>query len=160
MSIDAGVSIVVSFLVFALIFAKKIYPQVTKKLDEHIESVRNKISQAETLKDEAYAALKKAHVKKDNTKEIIRLNRLKSEEKIERLRLENEKLLQTLRDRHKIALKNQLEAEFMKQKSQLIEKLSNLIIEKLSEKVISSDCKIDVQLNSDDISRLLSNHER
>lgn len=155
MNIDPGISIVISFVGFGLIFAKKIYPILTKKLDDHIESVKNKIQEAENLKDEAYASLKNAYIQKDDTEELIRINRLKSEEKIRRLQEENEKLLQMLRERHEASLKLQLEAEFAKQKNHLIEKLSDLIIEKLSERVTDENCKVVTNIDKEDLSKLL-----
>ena len=155
MNIDAGLSIVVSFIGFSWIFAKKIYPILTKKLDDHIESVKNKIQEAEDLKNEAYASLKSAYVQKDDTEELIKMNRLKSEEKIKRLQEENEKLLKMLRERHEASLKVQLEAEFAKQKSHLIEKLSDLVIKKLSEKVSDVDCKTITNIDKNDLNKLL-----
>ncbi len=155
MSIDPGLSIVVSFIGFSWLFVKKIYPILTKKLDDHIESVKNKIQEAENLKNEAYTSLKSAYVQKDDTEEVIRTNRLKSEEKIKRLQRENEKLLQALRERHEASLKLQLEAELAKQKSRLIERLSDLIIEKLSDRVTDADCKVLTNIDKNELSKLL-----
>ena len=117
MSIDPSVSIVISFLGFCWIFAKKVYPMLTQKLDEHIEAVKQQIAEAEKLREDAAAALKKAQEKEEEIEKIITANRLKSEEKIIRLREENERLLKILRERHEISLKTQLEAEVVKQKN-------------------------------------------
>ena len=154
MSIEPEVSIVVSFLCFAWIFAKKVYPAVVKQLDDHIDAVKEKIHEAERLKDEANAALKNAYVRKDDIEKIIEENRKNSEEKIARLREENEILLQTLRKRYEDSLKNQLEAAFVKQKNELIEKLSDLLIEKLTEKIKNSPTN-DVMISKDELKKLL-----
>ena len=135
MSIDPSLSILISFLGFCWIFAKKVYPMVTRKLDEHIEAVKQQIAEAEKLREEAAIALENAKKKENEIENIITENRIKSEEKIKRLREENERLLKMLRERHEISLKTQLEAEFVKQKNQLIDRLTNLILEKISEKI-------------------------
>jgi len=158
MNIDPGLSVVISFIGFSWIFVKKIYPILTKRLDDHIESVKNKIQEAEDFKNEAYASLKNAYIKKDDTEELIKMNRLKSEEKIKRLQEENEKLLKMLRERHEASLKVQLEAEFAKQKSHLIEKLSDLVIKRLSERVVNANCKIVTNIEKNDLNKLLGMH--
>ncbi len=154
MSIEPELSIVVSFLCFAWIFAKKVYPAVVKQLDDHIDSVKAKIHEAERLKDEANSALKNAYVKKRDIETIIQENQKKSEEKIARLREENEILLQTLRKRYEDTLKSQLEADFMKQKNELIKRLSDLLIEKLTEKIKSSPTN-DVTISREELEKLL-----
>ncbi|MDR0632429.1 MAG: hypothetical protein LBF54_04320 [Holosporaceae bacterium] len=154
MLIDPNISIVVSFLGFVWIFAKKIYPQVTKTLDDHIESVKNKIYEAEILKDEASLSLKKAHGKKNDTAEIIRKNREASREKIRRLRLENEQYLKSLREKLETSMKIQLETELARQKDLLMEKLSEKIIEKLSEQLSSNDCEVSINFTKEDLQKL------
>lgn len=158
-SIDPSISIVISFLGFCWIFAKKLYPLVTKKLDEHIETVKKEIENAERLKDEATLSLKAAREKEHEIDKIIEENRLKSEEKIKKLKEENKKLLQMLRERHEISLKTQLEAEFVKQKNQLIDRLSTLILEKIYEKIEGTDYKFVTTLKKEDLSKLLENND-
>jgi hypothetical protein len=131
------------------------YSPLVKKLDAHIDSVKNKISEAEAFKNEAYVALKRAYIKKDDTEEIIRVNRVKSEEKIRRMQEENEKLLQHLRERHEMSLKMQLDAEFARQKNMLVERLSDLILEKISERVADSEYEILTSIDKDDLRKLL-----
>jgi F0F1-type ATP synthase membrane subunit b/b' len=94
-----GVSIVVSFLGFAYIFAKKVYPTAIKALDGHIESIKNKIKEAELLKEEATLALEEAYAKKEGIARLVEENKKASEERIERLRLENERYLKALREK-------------------------------------------------------------
>jgi F0F1-type ATP synthase membrane subunit b/b' len=160
MSIDPGTSIVISFAMFAYIFAKKIYPPILKMLDEHIESVKNKIREAEEFKDSAYVALKQAYTKKDDTQKIIADNRLKSEERIRKLQQENERLLKALRERHTVALQMQLDAELAKHKNRLVERLSDLLIERISEKVSSPDCEVSTNISKSDLQKLLGTHMR
>ncbi|MBR1734994.1 MAG: hypothetical protein IJ730_06065 [Alphaproteobacteria bacterium] len=157
MTIEPEISIVISFLGFCWIFAKKIYPFVTKALDAHIEAVKQEIAKAENLKEEAAIALKKAQETQQKIDGIIAINRLKSEEKIKKLQEENEKLLRILRERHEISLKTQLEAEFVKQKNQLIDRLSSLILEKIDNKVKNS--KNTINLKKEDLTKLLSTND-
>jgi F0F1-type ATP synthase membrane subunit b/b' len=152
---DPELCIVISFVLFALIFAKKIYPAIIQKLDDHIEEVKNKIREAELLQEKASESLKEACAKRDDIQEIIRVNRLKSEEKIKKLQKENEELLKQLRKRHEASLKTQLDAEFIKQKNILIDRLADLILEKLSEKVVNSECEISTSIDKSDLRKLL-----
>jgi F0F1-type ATP synthase membrane subunit b/b' len=158
MTVDPELCIVVSFAAFALVFAKKVYPLITQKLDDHIEEVKNKIHEAELLRQKACESLKEACSKKEDIQQIIMANRLKSEEKIKKLQKENEELLKQLRKRHEASIKMQLNAEFIKQKNLLIDRLSDLILEKLSEKVINSECEISTAIDKNDLRRLLDTH--
>lgn len=160
MSIDPSVSIVISFLGFCWIFAKKVYPMVTQKLDEHIEAVKQQIAEAEKLREDAAAALKKAQEKEGEIEKIIIANRLKSEEKIIRLHDENERLLKILRERHEISLKTQLEAEVVKQKNQLIDRLADLILKRISEKIEETDYKFSISLKKEDLNKLLESNSK
>jgi F0F1-type ATP synthase membrane subunit b/b' len=160
MSIDPSVSIVISFLGFCWIFAKKVYPMLTQKLDEHIEAVKQQIAEAEKLREDAAAALKKAQEKEGEIEKIIIANRLKSEEKIRRLHDENERLLKILRERHEISLKTQLEAEVVKQKNQLIDRLADLILKRISEKIEETDYKFSISLKKEDLNKLLESNSK
>ena len=160
MSIDPSFSIVISFLGFCWIFAKKVYPMLTQKLDEHIEAVKQQIAEAEKLREDAAADLKKAQEKEGEIEEIITANRLKSEEKIRRLREENERLLKMLRERHEISLKTQLEAEVVKQKNQLIDRLADLILKKISERIEETDYKFSISLKKEDLNKLLESNSK
>ncbi|MDR3155705.1 MAG: hypothetical protein LBT90_01200 [Holosporaceae bacterium] len=147
-------SIVLSFFGFMYIFIKKIYPIVIAKIDEYIESVKLKIQHAETRKDNAYLFLKQAYVQKDDTEEIIRLTRLKSKEKIMRMKVENEKLLDSLHERYEASIKVQLEAELMKQKNQLVERISDVVIEKLSKIIVDAHCEVVTTVKKEDLRKL------
>lgn len=160
MNIDPSFSIVISFLGFCWIFFKKIYPLITKKLDEHIKAVKQQITEAEKLYEDASVALKKAQEKESEIDAIIAANRLKSEEKIQRLQKENRRLQKMLRERHEISLKTQLEAEVVKQKNQLIDRLSNLILEKISEKIEETNYKFSTSLKKEDLSKLLESNNK
>ena len=155
MNIDPSISIVISFLGFAWIFVKKVYPMIIKKLDDQIDSVKQKIAEAEKLKDEARTALKNAYIRKDDIEKIVEENRKKSEERIENLRRENEALLQTLKQRYEDSLKTQLEAAFLKQKNILIDKLSDLLIDKLTKKMKNSKIESDIVITKDELQKLL-----
>ncbi|MDR2681885.1 MAG: hypothetical protein LBB29_02470 [Holosporaceae bacterium] len=152
-------TVLISFLGFVWIFWKKIYPLLAKKLDEHIETVKKKIADAEALKDAAYASLQQAHLKKSETEALIEANKLKTEKKIRLMYEENEKLMRSIMERYETSMKAQLEAEIAKQKNQLIEKLSDLLIEKLMEKVNDSNCKLDTNVDKKDLEKLFSSRE-
>jgi F0F1-type ATP synthase membrane subunit b/b' len=155
MKIDPEISIVVSFLFFVLIFAKKIYPYIVNQLDDHIESVKKKIHEAERLKNEASQALSDTNKRKKDVEKLLEINRAGFEEKIKKLSEENEKFLKQLRERHEAAFKAQIEAEFASQKSRLMDKLADLMCEKLSEKITNSKSKKSIDINKKDICKLL-----
>jgi F0F1-type ATP synthase membrane subunit b/b' len=154
MTIDPGISILISFIGFVYIFMKKVYPLLTSALDEHIESVKGKIKEAELLKEEALLMLKNANVKKQDIAKIIRENKEASDERIARLRKENEDYLRDLREKFEILLKNQLEAELSKQKDLLIGRLSEQIIAKLSEKAAAAESDIQIDFSNEDLKKL------
>ena len=133
---------------------------LTQKLDEHIEAVKQQIAEAEKLREDAAADLKKAQEKEGEIEEIITANRLKSEEKIRRLREENERLLKMLRERHEISLKTQLEAEVVKQKNQLIDRLADLILKKISGRIEETDYKFSISLKNEDLNKLLESNSK
>ncbi|MDR2107506.1 MAG: hypothetical protein LBO73_03230 [Holosporaceae bacterium] len=153
MNIDPGVSIVVSFLGFAWVFMRKISPSVLKMLDGHIETVKNKISEAEILKEEATLELKEARARKNEAEKIMKEERLESEKRTERLYVEHEKYLRELREKFEAALKIRLESELARQKSQIMAKLSDEIVQKLSERIKSEDCAAD--FTEEDLRKLI-----
>jgi F0F1-type ATP synthase membrane subunit b/b' len=155
MTVDPGVSIVISFLGFVWLFMKKIYPSMVKMLDGHIEAVKNKIREAETLKEEAVSALEEARTKKNDIDEIIEKKRLESEENIKRLYEENAKHLEALREKFEASLKSRLEAELAKQKARLMAQLSDEIIQKLSEHIKSGEYDIDCEVTKENLRKLL-----
>ncbi|MDR2157968.1 MAG: hypothetical protein LBO02_01470 [Holosporaceae bacterium] len=155
MHIDPGISIAISFVGFSWIFMRKIYPFVANTIDKHIESVKNKINEAELLRENASLALKEAYVKKNDVVELIEKNRRESNEKIKRLRQENEDYLKTLRERFESSLKNQLEMELAKQKELLLAKLSDQLIKKLKEKIESDNCNVSNNFSKKELQKLL-----
>jgi hypothetical protein len=48
-----------------------------------------------------------------------------------------------------------LDAEFIRQKNLLIDKLADVILEKLSEKIANSECEITVSIDKNDLRKLL-----
>ena len=150
-------SIVVSFLGFLLLFAKKIYPFIVEQLDRYINSIKEQIYRSESQKDEAYALLKIAYEKKDKVEETIKLNRVKSKEKIKRLSEENAAHLNLLKENHEISINKQLDAELTKQKNLLINRLSDSIIENLTNEIIADRSKFKISVNKSDLCKLLRN---
>ena len=157
MHLDPETSVIISFLGFSLLFAKKIYPIVLRQIDGYINSVKQRIQRLESQKDEAYSLLKMAYVKRDDVDEIIKSNRIKSEEKIKRLHIENRGYLNFLKEKHELSYKKQLDAELVKQKNLLIKRLSDSIIEKLTYEIVDNNSKFNVTVNKSDLHKLLGN---
>jgi F0F1-type ATP synthase membrane subunit b/b' len=160
MTIDPNVSLVVSFFCFIIIFAVKVYPLLVQKLDEYTQSIKNRIKEVEQLKDDSYAALKNALADKNDIATVAEENKKKSEAKIERMKLENEKYLKKMRKRFEASLEIQLEAEAAKQKDLLIGKLADQIIKRVSERISSSGCEIAVDFAKEDLQKLIRKSER
>lgn len=155
MNIDPNISVVISFIGFSFIFAKKVYPFLTNVLDKHIENVKNKIKEAETLKEAASLSLTRAYTKKDDIDLLIEKNKLLVEARIERLKQEHEQYIRDMRDRYATSLKNQLETELEKQKKQLIEKISNMITEKLLSTINEKNLHLDFEISPDDLQKII-----
>lgn len=160
MSIEPEISIVISFLFFCWLFAVKIYPFITKGLDEHIDFVKKQIAEAEQMRKKAEVALQEANARKKEIDELIVANKLKSEEKIKKLQRENDALIKMLRERHEASLKSQLEAEVIKQRNLLIDRLSDLIMQKISENFKGEEYKFTTSLKKNDLKKLLGTNNR
>ncbi|MDR1560987.1 MAG: hypothetical protein LBS23_01380 [Holosporaceae bacterium] len=155
MNISSELSIIISFFGFCWIFMRKIYPLIAKTLDDHIESVRSKIREAELLQEEAYIAFKRANEKKSDIEGMIEENRRISIKKIKQLHEENEKYLKSLHERYEASLQARLEAELAKQKDLVIEKLSEIINERLSEEINDSSYKSYINIPKEDLKKLI-----
>jgi F0F1-type ATP synthase membrane subunit b/b' len=131
MTLDPSISLVVSFFGFVLVFVKKVYPLATVTLDEHIESVKRKIADAECQRTAANQTLAEATQKKNDVVEVITSHKKASADRLEKLRQENDEYLKTLSARLKASLKAQLEAETIKQRDLLLKKISQDLIAKI-----------------------------
>ncbi|MDR0555424.1 MAG: hypothetical protein LBG20_00190 [Holosporaceae bacterium] len=154
MQMDPGVSIVISFLGFSWLFWKRIYPQTTRMLDDHIEEVKNRINEAEWQSRAAQSILKKAQEKQKEMEESIDSCRKISQEKMKIMRRENDNYVMERREKVKLSLKNQLEAELEQQKEILLEQLSNQLIQKLSERIIQDSYVVLVDFSREDLQKL------
>jgi F0F1-type ATP synthase membrane subunit b/b' len=155
MTIDPGLSLVISFLGFAWIFIKKIYPLAVKILDEHIEAVKEKIAEAEREREAASLFLKEARVKKGDVAELIENNKKASWARVEKLRQEHEEHLKILFERLESSLKAQLEAEMVKQKDLLLEKISDEIIKKVTERINAAPHDVHSDFLKEDLRKLI-----
>lgn len=155
MSISLEMTIVASFVGFCWVFAKKVYPLVTKGLDGHIDAVKKQIEEAENLKNQASEALRKAYIHKDEVEVFIKENQRVTDEKIQKLYEDNERILLELRKKQEAALEAQLKSEFVKQREQLLGKIADLVVSKLAEKIESGECKIPTNFTKDDLRRLV-----
>lgn len=156
MVLSAEIAILIAFAGFALIFYVKVYPKIAAALDEYIESVKELISKAENMREGAFKALAEAEEKEREIEGLIEANRLKSEEKIERLREENQRQIKMLRERHEISLQNRIDAELVKQKGALIDRVSDLIIERVEKQIISGEREINMEIGEADLKKLLN----
>ncbi|MDR2766581.1 MAG: hypothetical protein LBB63_03945 [Holosporaceae bacterium] len=154
MNFSPELSVVISFLGFSWIFMRKIYPNITKALDKHIESVENEIHEAELLREEATSALKEAHSHKREMESALEEARRASISKIERLEAEHQRQLRLLQEKYESQLKSRLETELARQKDLLLGKLSDLVMEKLSEKIDETGRRMSVDVDSKDLRRL------
>lgn len=135
----AELSILGSFLVFLVLFIKKVWPVLMSSLDAHIEKVKTQISSAERLREESAVALTRANQMSSNIQSEIEEYKKKSEERISQLEEENRLYIQSLREKATQSLNTQLKAELSRQKEILIDKLADLVVERLSEKVKEQD---------------------
>lgn len=155
MSIDAGVSIVVSFGCFAWIFVKKVLPLVLSALDEYIDGIKNKLSSVEREKEEALDMVKKSQLKQQEIFKSIDAERARSRDRIQQLSVDNDRELVSLREQYQAALKTKVDAEVSKQRNAILNQLSDIIIDELSEKIRRSNCGSVPTISKNDLKRLI-----
>ena len=149
----AELSVLISFLCFLFLFAKKIYPVITGGLDSYIEKVREQINSAEKLREESEESLKKANEISENAQKELENYKKLSQEKILRLEEENKIYLEELRKKSEASMNVQLQSELSRQKKILTDKLADLICEKLSEKM--KNLNENVEFSKEDLKKLL-----
>ncbi|MDR2267832.1 MAG: hypothetical protein LBD81_00075 [Holosporaceae bacterium] len=152
---DPEFTIVLSFIGFCWIFAKKIYPPLIGYLDDYIEEVKKQISDAKIYKDEASVALKRARVKETEVQTALAELRLKNEKKLNVLRKENEKMLQNMRKKYESSVASRLNAELAMQKNSLIEKVTDALVKKLKQEARSRTHHIEANIKKEDLEKLL-----
>lgn len=135
----AELSILGSFLCFLVLIIKKIWPLLINSLDNYIEKVRGQISSAEKLKEESTVALARANRISSDIQGEVENYKKKSEERIAQLEEENKRYIQAMKEKAALSLDIQLKTELAKQKEILVDKLADLVVERLSEKVKEQD---------------------
>ncbi len=151
----AELSILGSFICFLILFFKKAYPFVISGIDGYINEVKSKVTEAEKLKEEAEIALKDAEAQKKRIEQELAEYKVKSEQRLALLESENNNYLKLLEERSKNALDKQLKMEFSRQKQQLFERLSDLVIKKITEKIKNEPVKNSVNFSEQDLNKLL-----
>lgn len=152
--ISPHVLMLISFSFFILVFWRKVYPALVQKLDGYIQSVKNRINEVESLKEDSLLALKKARTDQNDMDEVIAKSKEVSCAKIRRIKSENEEYLKELEKRFQISLENRLENEMEKQRGLLIERLAGQIVQRLSDRIDSGDCKVAVNFSKEDLRKL------
>ena len=147
----AELSVLASFLIFLGLCIKKVWPLLAKSLDDHIEKVRNQISSAEKLREESTAALARASLVSENIQNEIEDYKKRSEERISQLEKENQLYLRALREKAALSLNAQLSAELSKHKEMLVDRLADLIIKKLSDKI--KDRSEEISFSEEDLKK-------
>lgn len=150
----AELSILGSFLCFLALFIKKVWPLLISSLDDHIEKVKNQINSAEKLKEESAVALSRANLNSANIQNEIEKYKKRSEERIAQLEKENLQRIRVLREEAALSLNAQLSAELSKQKEILVDKLADLITEKLASKMAGESGEIN--FSKEDLKKLIN----
>lgn len=149
------VAILISFVIFAVIFYFKVIPILKNMIDKYIMDVQKKIEDAEKIKDEASLLLKEAYVNKDSVDEVIAANKHLSDTRIAEIKRQNEEHLEVIKKRYEASLKKQLDAELVRQKNILINQLADLVIKKLSEKIKNEDYQAELNISRNDLLKLM-----
>jgi hypothetical protein len=63
-----------------------------------------------------------------------------------------------LKARHDVAMKAQMEAELLKHKNQLMERISDVVLAGLYAKTSEKNCKADINMDKQDLNKLLGRH--
>lgn len=149
------IAILISFVIFAIIFYFKVIPILKNMIDKYIMDVQKKIEDAEKIKDEASLLLKEAYVNKDSVDEVIAANKHLSDTRIAEIKRQNEEHLEVIKKRYEASLKKQLDAELVRQKDILINQLADLVIKKLSEKIKNEDYQAELNISRNDLLKLM-----
>lgn len=155
MNIDAGVSIVVSFGCFAWIFVKKVFPPVVSALDEYIDGIKSKLSSVEREKEEALDMFKKSQHKQQEIFKSIDAEQVSSQNRIQQLNEDNDRDLVLLREQYQLALQTKVDAELSKQKNAILDQLSDVIVDKLSEKIRQNNHSSVPTISKNDLKKLM-----
>lgn len=156
MTFNAETSVTISFVLFIILFAIKVYPVVVGYLDEYIESVRTKINNAEKSERNAQAQFASANEEMGRVAESAEEIRANSDKKNQIIREEHEKYLRELEIRQDAIFNSRFEAESSKQKNELISRLSDLIVDRLADDISKGkSSKFSIKLNSKDLEKLV-----
>ena len=127
----AELSILGSFLFFLALLIKKVWPLLKSSLDAHIERVKNQIDSAEKMREDSTNALNRANLVSLNIQNEVEDYKRRSKERIDQLEEENRRYIQNLKEKAEQSLNAQLNAELSKQKEILVDRLADLIAERL-----------------------------
>lgn len=149
--IIAEFSIAVSFVIFLIIFIRKVWPLIINGLDSYIKQEKDKIDTAAKLKSDAEKDLKLANKHRSETEVEIDKYREESKTRLAQLEESNALYLKEFKKKSEAQLKNQLKSETEKQKGILISQMADLITERLSKNIREVESEISV----DDLKKLI-----
>lgn len=149
--IIAEFSIAVSFVIFLIIFIRKVWPLIINGLDSYIKQEKDKIDTAAKLKSDAEKDLKLANKHRSETEVEIDKYREESKARLAKLEESNALYLKEFKKKSEAQLKSQLKSETEKQKGILISQMADLITERLSKNVPEVEAEISV----DDLKKLI-----
>ena len=155
MSIDPEISLVISFVGFAYVFISKIRPLMVKSLEDHINSVKEKVNEAKQRREEASLHFESALQKKNAVAEIVKNDIIASRKRIEKFQKENTNNLQILSSRLEASMKAKLDAERLKHKSALLERISDEITARIATMANSGECLTSSEYTQEDLRKLL-----
>lgn len=155
MNISAEETVAISFIIFLVLFIKKIFPAIQGMLDSRICEVKDKIDEAERQKKQAAEDLRQAYIHKDEIGEFIQQKNIENEQKIKKLYEENERLLQELKIKQEQALDTRLRAEFVKQKEDLIKRITDLLCEQTKNKIQDGEIAFSPKFTKEELKKLV-----
>ncbi len=149
--IIAEFSIAVSFVIFLIIFIRKVWPLIISGLDSYIKQEKDKIDTAAKLKSDAEKNLKLANKHRSETEIEIDKYREESKTRLAQLEESNALYLKEFKKKSEEQLKSQLKSETEKQRGILISQMADLITERLSKNIQEVEAEISV----DDLKKLI-----
>lgn len=149
--IIAEFSIAVSFVIFLIIFIRKVWPLIINGLDSYIKQEKDKIDTAAKLKSDAEKDLKLANKHRSETEVEIDKYREESKARLAQLEESNALYLKEFKKKSEEQLKSQLKSETEKQKGILVSQMADLITERLSKSIREVESEISV----DDLKKLI-----
>lgn len=144
--------VLLAFVCFVACFGRKLYKAVVDYIDLYIRNVKEKVDDAERLKNEATELLKQAYQKRDTVGQVIDELHIASKHKLEQLDKANTTYIDNLTVNFQKSFARKVEAAIAQKVEEVKNQVMEQVIFELEKRIIEEKPKIRV--SRDDLSHL------